>query len=258
MVSLTGSTETGKKIMQVASAHPQARAPRARGQGPDRGLRGRRRRRLAEKATFGAIMNTGQDCTAATRIYVEQSAAGRATEAVVEAMRNVKVGGCRSRRGPRWALSSRRVQLERVKRLRGSGQGGRRPGAHRRRPTARLRPRLLVRAHGVRQRRAGLRDRAGRGVRPGGHHSAVHRRRRGHRARQRRRYGLAASVFTQDVTRALRWPASSSSARCGSTTTCRSRRRARTVASSSPGFGKDLSARPSATTCVTKHIMVES
>ncbi|MEM6730982.1 MAG: aldehyde dehydrogenase family protein, partial [Myxococcota bacterium] len=47
---------------------------------------------LAEKATFGAIMNTGQDCTAATRVYVEKSRAKDATEALVEAMKKVKVG----------------------------------------------------------------------------------------------------------------------------------------------------------------------
>ncbi len=47
---------------------------------------------VATKASLAATMNTGQDCTAATRIYVEKSKAKIIQEAVVEAMRNVKVG----------------------------------------------------------------------------------------------------------------------------------------------------------------------
>jgi betaine-aldehyde dehydrogenase len=37
-------------------------------------------------------MNTGQDCTAATRVYVERGKVGQAQEAIVAAMRAVKVG----------------------------------------------------------------------------------------------------------------------------------------------------------------------
>lgn len=47
---------------------------------------------VAAKASFAATANTGQDCTAATRIYVEKGRAKDMREAVVEAMKNVKVG----------------------------------------------------------------------------------------------------------------------------------------------------------------------
>jgi betaine-aldehyde dehydrogenase len=37
-------------------------------------------------------MNTGQDCTAATRVYVERSRVAQAQEAIVEAMRAIRIG----------------------------------------------------------------------------------------------------------------------------------------------------------------------
>ena len=47
---------------------------------------------IAAKATLAATINTGQDCTAATRIYVAKGKLKTVTEAIVEAMRGVKVG----------------------------------------------------------------------------------------------------------------------------------------------------------------------
>jgi betaine-aldehyde dehydrogenase len=47
---------------------------------------------FAGKATLAATFNTGQDCTAATRVYVEQSRYNDVKDAVVESMRAVKIG----------------------------------------------------------------------------------------------------------------------------------------------------------------------
>jgi betaine-aldehyde dehydrogenase len=47
---------------------------------------------VAAKASMAATMNTGQDCTAATRLYVEKGKAKLMQEAIVEAMKNVKIG----------------------------------------------------------------------------------------------------------------------------------------------------------------------
>jgi betaine-aldehyde dehydrogenase len=47
---------------------------------------------FAEKATLAATFNTGQDCTAATRVYVEQSRYEDVKEAVVASMRAIKIG----------------------------------------------------------------------------------------------------------------------------------------------------------------------
>jgi betaine-aldehyde dehydrogenase len=46
----------------------------------------------AAAATIASTFNTGQDCTAATRVYVQEKQLKSATEAIVEAMRGVKIG----------------------------------------------------------------------------------------------------------------------------------------------------------------------
>jgi betaine-aldehyde dehydrogenase len=47
---------------------------------------------VAAAATLAATFNTGQDCTAATRVYVHESQKDNVQEALVEAMRGVKIG----------------------------------------------------------------------------------------------------------------------------------------------------------------------
>jgi betaine-aldehyde dehydrogenase len=47
---------------------------------------------VAAKATLAGTINTGQDCTAATRVYVESSALASVQEALVEKMRAVRIG----------------------------------------------------------------------------------------------------------------------------------------------------------------------
>jgi betaine-aldehyde dehydrogenase len=92
MVSLTGSTATGKKIMKTAAdtlkrVHLElgGKAPLVVFDDADIAL-------VAAKAALASTVNTGQDCTAATRILVQNSKLRAVTEAVVEAMRAVKIG----------------------------------------------------------------------------------------------------------------------------------------------------------------------
>ncbi len=92
MVSLTGSTATGKKIMATASATLKRVHLELGGKAPVLIFDDADIELATAKASFGAICNTGQDCTAATRIYVERSRYNDTVEAMVEAMRAVKVG----------------------------------------------------------------------------------------------------------------------------------------------------------------------
>ena len=92
MVSLTGSTETGKKVMATAAKTLKRFHLELGGKAPilvfndaDPGL-------VAEKVTLGATFNTGQDCTAATRVYAEKNRYETVKDALVEAMKAVKVG----------------------------------------------------------------------------------------------------------------------------------------------------------------------
>lgn len=92
MVSLTGSTGTGKKIMSTASNTLKRVHLELGGKAPVIVFDDADVELVTAKASFAAICNTGQDCTAATRIYVERSRYNETLESLVEAMRAVKVG----------------------------------------------------------------------------------------------------------------------------------------------------------------------
>jgi betaine-aldehyde dehydrogenase len=92
MISLTGSTATGKKIMKTAADTLKRVHLELGGKAPILVFDDADPEVLAQKATLAATFNTGQDCTAATRVYVEQSRYADVKEAVVEAMRAVKIG----------------------------------------------------------------------------------------------------------------------------------------------------------------------
>ncbi|HSJ89503.1 MAG TPA: gamma-aminobutyraldehyde dehydrogenase [Anaerolineales bacterium] len=92
MISLTGSTATGKKIMKTAADTLKRVHLELGGKAPLIVFDDADPELVAAKASMAATMNTGQDCTAATRLYVEKGKAKEMQEAVVEAMKNVKVG----------------------------------------------------------------------------------------------------------------------------------------------------------------------
>jgi betaine-aldehyde dehydrogenase len=92
MVSLTGSTGTGKKIMKTAADTLKRVHLELGGKAPFIVLDDADPALIAEKATLAATMNSGQDCTAATRIYVHGSRLEQVKEALVAAMKGVKLG----------------------------------------------------------------------------------------------------------------------------------------------------------------------
>jgi betaine-aldehyde dehydrogenase len=92
MVSLTGSTNTGKKVMKTAADTLKRVHLELGGKAPFIVFDDVNVEAVAATATLAATFNTGQDCTAATRVYVEQGQATKVREAVVEAMRAVKIG----------------------------------------------------------------------------------------------------------------------------------------------------------------------
>ncbi len=92
MVSLTGSTNTGKTVMRTAADTLKRVHLELGGKAPFIVFDDADVELIAGKAAFAATMNTGQDCTAATRVYVAKDRAAQVEEALVAAMRAVKVG----------------------------------------------------------------------------------------------------------------------------------------------------------------------
>ncbi len=92
MVSLTGSTATGKKIMKTAADTLKRVHLELGGKAPILVFDDADPELVAAKASLAATMNTGQDCTAATRLYVAKDKLAPVTDAVVSAMEGVKIG----------------------------------------------------------------------------------------------------------------------------------------------------------------------
>lgn len=92
MVSLTGATETGKMIMRGAADNLKRVHLELGGKAPLIAFEDADIDKVVEKTILGGFCNTGQDCTAVTRVLVEKRIAGRVTEAIVEAARAVVVG----------------------------------------------------------------------------------------------------------------------------------------------------------------------
>ncbi|MEA4908289.1 MAG: gamma-aminobutyraldehyde dehydrogenase [Chloroflexi bacterium] len=92
MISVTGSTEVGQSIMRNAAGTVKRLHLELGGKAPLLVFADADLEMAAQKAAMAATFNTGQDCTAATRVYVEASVAGDFQEALVEAVRATRVG----------------------------------------------------------------------------------------------------------------------------------------------------------------------
>ncbi|MEX2250868.1 MAG: gamma-aminobutyraldehyde dehydrogenase [Acidimicrobiia bacterium] len=92
MVSLTGSTGTGKKVMRTAADTLKRVHLELGGKAPFIVFEDADLEALAEAAMVGACFNTGQDCTAATRLYVESARFEETVDAVVETFKGITIG----------------------------------------------------------------------------------------------------------------------------------------------------------------------
>jgi len=92
MISVTGSTGTGRKIMKTAADTLKRVHLELGGKAPFIVFDDVDVENVAAVATLTSTFNTGQDCTAATRVYVEKRRMNTVLEAIVEGMRGVKVG----------------------------------------------------------------------------------------------------------------------------------------------------------------------
>jgi 1-pyrroline dehydrogenase len=92
MVSVTGSTQTGREVMRGAVPGVKRVHLELGGKAPAIVFADADLAEMAAAVALGATYNTGQDCTAATRVYVERSSYQDAVDALETALSRVRVG----------------------------------------------------------------------------------------------------------------------------------------------------------------------
>lgn len=92
MISLTGDTATGKKIMEQASSTVKRLHLELGGKAPFIVFEDAHLDAAVQGAVVAGFVNTGQDCTAATRIYVQKSRYNAFVEDFVAHVKKIRVG----------------------------------------------------------------------------------------------------------------------------------------------------------------------
>ncbi|MFG2040070.1 aminobutyraldehyde dehydrogenase [Dactylosporangium sp. NPDC048998] len=92
MVSVTGSTRTGREVMRGAVAGLKRVHLELGGKAPAVVFDDADLSEMASGVAMGATYNTGQDCTAATRVYVQRPAYQDAVGAIEAAMAKIHTG----------------------------------------------------------------------------------------------------------------------------------------------------------------------
>ena len=236
MVSLTGDVATGKEIARTAADTLKRVHLELGGKAPVLVFDDADPAAVAEAIKIAGYWNSGQDCTAASRVVAGPKIYDKLLEELVPAVESLHVGdpaeGDEIEMGP--VIS--KAQQERVLGFLDARRRARRcsPAAGTNGDRG-----FFVEPTVVTDVGQDGRDRPARGLRPGRHRAALRRRRRGDRVGQRRRLRpRRVGLDARRRPRAERRARSSSSARSGSTTTSRSCRRCRTAATSSPATAR--------------------
>jgi len=92
MITLTGSSATGRNVMRLAADRTARVHLELGGKAPFIVFADADLEAAAGAATLAATYNSGQDCTAATRVYVEAGAHRELVDAIEASMRSVRIG----------------------------------------------------------------------------------------------------------------------------------------------------------------------
>lgn len=92
MVSFTGSTPVGQRVMQVAAGTVKRVHLELGGKAPFLVFDDADLEAAVHGAVAGSLINTGQDCTAATRAYVQRPLYDAFVQGVADLMRTVRLG----------------------------------------------------------------------------------------------------------------------------------------------------------------------
>ncbi len=134
MTSFTGSTPVGQRIMELASGTVKRVHLELGGKAPFVVFDDADLDAAVQGAVAGALINTGQDCTAATRAYVQRPLYDAFVQGVADVMRTVRLGDPTdpsTDQGPLVSVKQRDSVAGYVERARGYGAkvvvGGRAP-----------------------------------------------------------------------------------------------------------------------------------
>ena len=185
MISFTGSTRAGKRISELASQSIKRVALELGGKSASVILDDADLATAVKSTVNGCYLNSGQTCTALTRMLVPESRYEEAAKAAAEVAKGFTVGDPlaeSTRLGP---LSSA-AQLERVRGYirKGVQEGAELLAGGAEAPERRARGRLLRTADGIRQGEEQHEHRAGGDFRPGAFHHPLPRRGRSGAHRQ--------------------------------------------------------------------------
>ena len=135
MVSFTGSTPVGRRVMEIAAGRAARVHLELGGKAPFVVFDDADLEAAIQGAVAGALINAGQDCTAATRIYAQRPVFDALVEGVAEVLGRIRVGNPRDADtdlGPLVSFAQRDRVAGFVDRARGSGArivtGGQVPG----------------------------------------------------------------------------------------------------------------------------------
>lgn len=92
MISLTGSTRAGQAVMAAAAGQVKRLHLELGGKAPALVFADADLPSMARALTLGATYNTGQDCTAATRVYAQRAILGDVVDALTDVMSGVRMG----------------------------------------------------------------------------------------------------------------------------------------------------------------------
>ncbi len=135
MVSFTGSTPVGRRVMEIAAGRAARVHLELGGKAPFLVYDDADLEAVVHGAVAGALINTGQDCTAATRVYVQGDLYGPVVQGIADLLSTIRMGDPRdpdTDLGPLVTTAQRDRVAAFVDRARGAGArivaGGEIPG----------------------------------------------------------------------------------------------------------------------------------
>jgi len=135
-ISFTGSTDVGRHIMELASRDPKRVSLELGGKSPNIVFADADLERAAEASPMSVFANTGQDCCARSRVFVERAIFERFTSQFIEATRALRVNDPSldaTQIGPLVSASQRKISEDFIGEARKAGRsiacGGTRPQA---------------------------------------------------------------------------------------------------------------------------------